>query len=266
MKDMRCFFNLVCHSRIPRRAAVMLAALALCSLASCGRNHDVGRIHDAAQRGDLKKVKAILKDNPDLVFSKDAVGATPLHYAAIWGRKDVVKLLLAHGAEINAKDNLGRTPLWQASDYKDEKDVAELLLAHGAEVNAKDNFGGTPFLVAGNKQVAELLLAHGAEINVQNNNGMTPLHWAAVEGHKDVAELLLASKVEVNAKDKDGQTPLHWAATARFGENKDVVELLLDNKADVNAKDKEGMTPLHLAVENRHNDVAELLRQHGGHE
>jgi len=49
MKNMRCGLNLVCHSPIPRRAAVMLAALALCSLASCGKNHDVGRIHDAAQ-------------------------------------------------------------------------------------------------------------------------------------------------------------------------------------------------------------------------
>jgi len=73
----------------------------------------------------------MLKDNPDLVFSKDDVGATPLHYAAIWDRKDVVELLLAHGDEINAKDNLGRTPLCQAATYKDEKDVAELLRQHG---------------------------------------------------------------------------------------------------------------------------------------
>ena len=90
---------------------------------------------------------------------------------------------------------------------------------------------------------------------------MTPLHLAAISGHKKVAELLLANKAEVNAKDKTGQTPLHRAAA---NGHKDVVELLLANKAEVNAKDNDGYTPLQAA--RGHEDVAALLRQHGGHE
>ena len=62
---MHSFFSRLSHSPIPRHAAVTLVVLAWSSLAFCGE------IHDAAKAGDLEKVKALLKDNPDLVFSKD---------------------------------------------------------------------------------------------------------------------------------------------------------------------------------------------------
>ena len=90
------------HSPIPCRAAVMLVMLAWSSLAFCGE------IHVAAQKGKLGKVKALLTGNPDLISSKDRDGMTPLHWAAQEGHKDVAKLLLANGADVNAKDNNGR--------------------------------------------------------------------------------------------------------------------------------------------------------------
>ena len=62
------------------------------------------RIHDAARDCDSKKVKALLKGNPDLVFSKNNSGMTPLHAAAYNGCKDVAELLLANEADVNAKD------------------------------------------------------------------------------------------------------------------------------------------------------------------
>ncbi len=80
--------------------AVTLVALVWSSLAFCGE------IHDAAQNGDLAKVKALLKANPDLVSSKDTNGMTPLHCAAVKGHKDVAELLLANKAEVNARDNV----------------------------------------------------------------------------------------------------------------------------------------------------------------
>src|ERR1035441_6479191 len=152
------------RSPIPCRAAALLVALAWSSLVFGGE------IHEAAKAGDLKKVKALLKDNPELVFSKDTNGITPLYWAADRGNKDVVELLLASKAEVNAKANDGRTPLHAASAHDDHRDVVELLLANKAEVNAKDK------------------------------DGWTPLHFAALVGHKDVAELLLANRADVNAK------------------------------------------------------------------
>jgi len=160
-------------------------------------------VHDASMRGHLEKVKALLKDNPNVVFSKDNNGETPLHWAV-------------------------------------------LCTGRG---------------LGGHKAVAELLLANKAEVNAKDTHGETPLHKSAFGGHKDVVELLLAHGAEVNAKDINGRTPLHEAAF-----DNDVVELLLASKAEVNAKDSNGRTPLHKAVAWRHKDVAELLRQHGGHE
>ena len=99
------FFSQLGHSPIPRLAAITLLTLAWCSLAFCGE------IHQAAWDGDLEKVKTLLKDNPDLVFSKDKINYTPLHVAALKGHKDVMKFLLASKADVNAKDINGKTPL-----------------------------------------------------------------------------------------------------------------------------------------------------------
>jgi len=225
MNNMRLSFSRLCHSLIPRCAAVTLVALAWSSLAFCGE------IHDAVKRGDLEKVKALLKDNPNLVFSKDdSHGATPLHIAAFIGRTDVAELLLANKADVNAKDINGLTPLHVAAGY-------------------------------GHKDVANLFLANKANVNAKSNSGQTPLHMAAGGGYVDVVQLLLASESNVDAKDDNGFTPLLFAAQ---NGHKEVVQLLLDNKADVNAKNNSGGTPLRYAEGYGHNDIAQLLRRHGG--
>jgi ankyrin repeat protein len=169
------------------QTAVTLVALAWSSLAFCGE------IHDAARAGDLEKVQALLKVNPDLVSSKDdKFGGTPLLFAAEKGRKDVAEWLLSHKADVDAKAIDGETPLHFAAEL-------------------------------GHKDMAELLLAHGANINATNRDGYTPLHAAALAGHKEVVELLLAKKADVNARNTDGFTPLHLAAFNHFN---DVVEVL----------------------------------------
>ncbi len=115
--------------------------------------------------GDFEKVKAFLKDHPDLVFSEDNHGATPLHLvfeghnARV--RREMAELLLVNKAKVNAKNKYGHTPLHEAAGFGD-KDTAKLLLANKAEVDAKANDGRTPLHIAaltGNKGVAELLLA-----------------------------------------------------------------------------------------------------------
>jgi ankyrin repeat protein len=84
----------------------------------------------AAKSGDLAKVTALLKDNPELVSSKDDYGDTPLHWAALNGHKDVAEFLLVTKADVDAKDDRGHTPLdWAVLGRHEE--IAELLRQHG---------------------------------------------------------------------------------------------------------------------------------------
>jgi ankyrin repeat protein len=99
-------------------------------------------------------------------------------------------------------------------------------------------------------------LAAGTDVNAKNERGATPLHLAG--DHKEVAELLIKKGADVNAKDYRGITPLH------VGQTKEVAALLIAEGADVNAKTNVGKTPLDLAEEEKHKEIATLLRKHGG--
>lgn len=137
---------------------------------------------------------------------RNTVGETPLHAAIVNACFDIAELLIAKGADVNAKDEYGETPLYIAAHS--DKDIAELLIAKGADVNARTKRGDTPLFstalfVHKDKAIAELLIAKGADVNAENKDGETPLYIAAREGHKEVANLLIAKGADVNAKTED---------------------------------------------------------------
>lgn len=192
-----------------------------------------GEIHKAIKNNDIAKVMDLIKNNPDLVFSKDEDGFTPLHLAAANGNKDLARFLLtATKAEVNARDNAGSTPMHQAATAKGHSDIVELLLMYGAEVNARDK------------------------------QGFTPLHYAALVDNQDSVKTLLDHAANVDARDNSvGDTPLIMAAARGY---EDVVKLLLENRANVNLADNMG-TPLAWAIRSGHPDIADLIRKRGGH-
>jgi ankyrin repeat protein len=123
----------------------------------------------------------------------DAFGEMPLHCAARAGREDVAEVLLAKGADINARAGMGWTALHLAV-ANNRKAMLDVLLAHGAKVNISEGvFGDTPLHVAaegGYANMVELLLAKDADINAVNRLHQTPLSIAVFRGHKDVADRL----------------------------------------------------------------------------
>jgi ankyrin repeat protein len=188
-----------------------------------------------------------------------------------------VKRLITQGADVNARNRFGDTPLRRAA-YEGHTQVVELLINRGANVNTRNGSLGTALhgaAHAGVAEIAALLLNHGANVNARNKLGKTPLHYAVEARASEVVELLIKNRARVEARDKGGNTPLNYTAssggllerignTYRIANNIDgqikCAELLIRHKADVNATNKAGYTTICVAVENGFTDLANLLR------
>uniref|UniRef100_A0A674EWY0 Poly [ADP-ribose] polymerase n=1 Tax=Salmo trutta TaxID=8032 RepID=A0A674EWY0_SALTR len=240
-------------------------------------------LFEACRNGDVSRVKRLV-DSVN-VNAKDMAGrkSTPLHFAAGFGRKDVVDHLLQTGANVHARDDGGLIPLHNACSFG-HAEVVSLLLCQGADPNARDNWNYTPLheaAIKGKIDVCIVLLQHGADPNIRNTDGKSALDLAdpsakaVLTGEYKKDELLEAARsgneeklmalltpLNVNCHASDGRksTPLHLAA----GYNRvRIVQLLLQHGADVHAKDKGGLVPLHNACSYGHFEVTELLLKHG---
>ena len=211
-------------------------------------------LHMAAYEGEKEIAELLIANGAD-VNAKDRGGFMPLDVAIINENTEIVDLLRKHDGKSGAEDSI------QVAASVGNIEAVKQHLAAGADVNAKDDWGMTPLFYAaaeGHKEIVELLIAADADVNVADMSSMTPLHFAVVFGHKEIVELLIANGADVNAKGGDvGLTPLHFAP---FNGHKEIAELLIANGADVNANDIGGGTPLDYA----NGVVANLLRKHGG--
>ncbi|KAM3510890.1 hypothetical protein MY11210_005493 [Beauveria gryllotalpidicola] len=126
----------------------------------------------------------------------------------------IVKMLLEKGANIDAKDNDGRTALSYVAE-KGHEAIVKLLLEKGANIDAKDNDGRTALSYVaekGHEAIVKLLLEKGANIDVKDNDSRTPLSYVAEKGHEAIVKLLLEKGANIDVKDNDGRTPLLRAA------------------------------------------------------
>ncbi|MEP6664773.1 MAG: ankyrin repeat domain-containing protein, partial [Verrucomicrobiota bacterium] len=218
----------------------------------------------SAGNNSLRVAEFLLANGAD-VNRRDNEG-TALHRAVDAGHKEMVELLIAHKADVEAKNfSTGATSLHLASQ-KGFKAIAEILLKNKADVNARNGQnqnGNTPLhlaAAAGHKAVAELLLSNGADVNVKDGSGATPLIDAIQGKNLEMAKFLVANKADVNAKSGGGETPLFSAISKK---DLEMAKFLIANKADVNAIAKEGLTPLHTAVFGNELKLVELLLQNG---
>jgi ankyrin repeat protein len=167
--------------------------------------------------------------------------------------------LLTKGANPNAKDKNGRTPLMEASSGG-YADTVRVLLEYGADVNAKDMVGWSALFWAafsGRKETLRILVAKGADVKAKDNEGRTALFWAASSGYTDAVRALLAKGASVNAKDTHGWTPIMSAADLG---HLDTVRALLEGGADPNVHGKDGNTAQSLAKKYKYDDIVSLLQ------
>ncbi|MBU0515690.1 MAG: ankyrin repeat domain-containing protein [Proteobacteria bacterium] len=327
-----------------------------------------GNIFEAVKSGNLAAVKSILDSNPQAANARGKNRYTPLIWAARKGYLNIVKLLLARGADINgtnkwnngslhwaayngqvpvveylcqkgarmdvAEIEKGHMPLHDAA-WKCRVGVVRVLVKHGAPVNARNKFGQTPAQVALKYKctaVANLLGQQGGGpkpsgdamsvdqararlfaavkagdvntarsilnqfpklVNARGKNRYTPLIWAARRGSLPLVAMLVAKGAGVNLVNKWNNTSLHWAAynghtaviiyLTRKGARTDVAEIekghmplhdaawkcrlaaaaaLLKAGAPATARNKFGQTPADVALKYKCPAVANLIQRH----
>jgi len=283
---------------------LMLLALVACgnpqeeARAQLGRKNidfDTDSFINRAQVGDVEAVKLFLQAGMKPNFVTGRGGQTPLANAARYNRQEVVQVLLAHGADpnarsmgstaliwasINGSNDLVRLLLDRGADLKatdrqhgmnalqcaamaGKADTVKLLLDRGAEVNSRDRDGKTALIWAahyGRDETVQVLLNHGADVSLKENiQGLDALLAAASRGHTVTVKLLLEKGADINARDRQGQTALMMAARGW----PEIVRLLVGRGADLNARDPEGHTALSLARDDQRKEVVEILEKAG---
>lgn len=238
--------------------------------------YSVKEFLNRAALGDTKSIDLFLDADMDPNVKDEQHGMTALMHAIITGQTDVVVSLLGRGANINSKDNDGRTALMLAAgctlrvsmpvEVKDWPYVIDRRLWGPIPPGIKGDLiiSGGLMQLQGNPDVVKVLLRRGARADVQDDNGETALMSAARGGQVEIVKALLDARAETNVKDKNvgdiketieknGHT-LHlgsgWTALmyAMLDGSSQVMQALLDAGADPNASDDYGVTVLMIAA------------------
>ena len=200
-------------------------------------------LHLACEKGDLKMAKKLIELGANINIAAEASrwddqfeyeedfiylgeSETVLHLAIFSGERDLIKYLIENGADVNARDGDGVTPLLKAMD------------------------GDLDF------EIIELLIKHGADITASNNDGLNAVHMACLKEDSRFFEYFLTFAPDLNVKTKDGSTMLHYAAKSG---NMKVVKLLLDHGIDPNVVNDRLDTPLLLAMNRKHFEIVRFL-------
>jgi len=225
-------------------------------------------------QNDAVAVRKALAANPELASARIASGATALHIASRWNAVDVAAVLVKAGADLEARDANGDTPIqWCAAgdgDAPGSASLMTLLLAHNADKNTQNVNGLSPLqtaVTAGNISAATALLTEKADPNERNNKGETALHLLADQGDQDTAPsfvtLLMNHGADLSAacwndqyQSQAPQTPLEYAAAHN---RTSIVTALIKQGASVNAVGRGGNTPIFAAVQSNNIDIVSAL-------
>lgn len=180
----------------------LFCCAALCMLLAAGAAMADSSLADAIQANDRAQALKLLSAGAD-VNAAQPDGTTPLHWAAYHSDLGLVKALLKRGARPNVTNLFGSTPLAEAVKV-DDLDIVNALLRAGADVEAPNADGETALMLAareGALPIVQTLLRHGASANPRENwRGQTALMWAAAQKHPDVVKLLLRYHAKVNVR------------------------------------------------------------------
>lgn len=236
---------------------------------------------DAASLGSVDAMRRLIAAGAS-VDARNDLGATAL----MWAVREMpkVRLLVEQRADVNASSKTGRTPLLLAAMSDESADVVRFLMAKGADTRATDRVGMTALHAAANANDTEtvrLLLDASPDVNAKDAGDFTPLMNAAMNGNTAVARMLLARGARARDVSGRGDMKTHTAAMVKNGRvalsdftalhiasvtgPPELVKLLIDAGADLEAREGRGMTPLVLSVAADHAnpEIVKLLMSAG---
>ncbi len=246
--------------------------------------HDYGKtlLHDAVWNDDPALLELLLACKLDVNAKSDQGRQTPLHYAAFGGYMRSIQFLLEHGADIDAVDGAGHTPIHVAAQWGPNPNAAEELLRRGAKLDyitavrlgcvkeaaafierdpklaTRPSVDGgmqmSEAAAAGHEAMVRLLLDHGASPDRDVKGCYTPLHEAATNGHADVVQLLLDRGARIDPLANGRDSPLCVAASRG---QVDVVRLLIKRGASLTGAG--GESPFWIAAQYGQKEIVEIL-------
>ena len=250
-------------------------------------------LHIAIHKGANAMVQLLLKYKAD-VNHQDADGDTSLLLAVHKRQETMIPMLLEAGADVNAQDQDGDTSLHLIILKTFSVQTMYLLIDHGANVEAMNNKGKTPLLLASTQgkvnymtvllnananpnvtdekgytvlhhaihkrcavQTLQAIIDCGAHVNVPNYKSVTPLNLACRKGNIDAMKVLLNAAVDPNIADADGDTVLHHATHKCCAVQ--TLQAIIDYGAHVNVPNYKSLTPLNLACRKGNIDAMNVL-------
>ncbi|KDQ16277.1 hypothetical protein BOTBODRAFT_107396 [Botryobasidium botryosum FD-172 SS1] len=189
------------------------------------------------------------------VDDPDSSGKTTMTCALALPDPQVVRLLLAAGADIHLRDKTGRQALHHiagssnsgvvAHSFRAHARIIQMLLAAGADLESKDYNGDTPLSLATRNGRTSAVLRRRKDINATSTDGYTLLCRAAWLGSPDTVRAILAAGADPNACGQHGVRPLHFAAELmKYSDGEMAIKALLGAGAELDAPDAYGCTPL----------------------
>lgn len=215
-----------------------------------------------ADQGHLAAVSYLLNNGADINYSDRFDGLTPLLVATTGNHLEMVKLLLAKGADLRTPNSFGHNALILAT-LNPNPEIARVLVSQGLSVNENNSAGATPLFYAagyGNTAMLEFLLSQGADLQLRDKDGNTPLGWAFQTGDIQNVLYLISKGADPKAQNLQGETPMFLAVAENRISLLNGVWLKTDaHLFDINHANHDGDTMLHKALRDGHPTLAHRL-------
>ncbi|CAM9866395.1 unnamed protein product, partial [Scytosiphon promiscuus] len=256
-------FNLVYGRATPEQWAVWLRAPLECAVHARDLGTTVALLKAGASPlggEETERLSDFLLTHPT---STDKRGDSILHVACRLRHDRLVEAILSRGADREALDKDGRSPLRLAVEHSNLSAVKALLSA-GVDMDRRSSSDGCTALdvatIQAELEIVAALTAAGAGVNGACSRGYTALHRAAFHNKRQALELLLRAGAHVDVTDHEGWTPLFDACAEGAT---DAIVSLLRHGANGRHLDNRGRSLLHVAAEREHLDAVLLLLKHG---